>query len=113
MSAHVFHQDLPGYNPESVLHDGCAECERRSKQGMEGVLALDRDRQLRLWKGVFNLPRTSDCDARLQRELYVVAVFLEGAGISREEVSQRLNKAGLLYHTRTTQNMLDELREDS
>jgi hypothetical protein len=89
MSAHVFHEDLPDYNPESVLHDGCAECEHRSKRGMEGVLALDRDRQLRLWQGTFDPQVSSACDRRLQQELYAVAVFLNGAGITPGEVSQR------------------------
>lgn len=85
--SHVYHEGLPGYDPASVLHDGCPECEERSRRGLDGVLALDRDRQLALWQDP--VTRTSACDARLRRELYTVAVFLQGAGISPEEVAER------------------------
>lgn len=86
--SHVYHEALPGYDPQSVLHDGCPECEERSRRGLAGVLAVDRDRQLKLWQSRHGKV-TSRCDARLRRELYVVMVFLEGAGISPEEVSRR------------------------
>jgi hypothetical protein len=89
--SHVYHEGLPGYHPESILHDGCPECEERSRRGVDGVLALDRDRQLTLWRSAFGpyVGPPSSCDGRLRRELTAVAVFLEGAGISPEEVLER------------------------
>lgn len=89
--SHVYHEGLPGYHPESILHDGCPECENRSRlRGLDGVLALDHTRQLALWRSLLG-PRipTSGCDGRLRRELYGVMVFLEGAGITPEEVLER------------------------
>jgi hypothetical protein len=88
--SHAYHEGLPGYNPKSILQDGCPECEERSRRGLNGVLALDRTRQLALWQrlSVPSVP-ISDCDARLHRELYIVMVFLEGAGITPEEVLER------------------------
>jgi hypothetical protein len=89
--SHVYHEGLPGYHPESILHDGCPECEERSRRGLDGVLALTRDRQLALWRGAFGpyVRPSSSCDERLRRELTAVAVFLGGAGISPEEVAGR------------------------
>lgn len=82
---HDHHAGLPGYDEEAVLTDGCAECEERSRAGLEGLLALDRHNVNRLWLRCLDteLGRGSDkyrshCEARLGHQLYLVGVFLQG-----------------------------------
>lgn len=37
--SHDYHEGLPGFDAEHVLHDGCQECEGRT--GLGGLLQLD------------------------------------------------------------------------
>ena len=46
---HCFHPDLEGYDPKSILHDGCEECEQRSRKGVAGLLDLDSSNLELLW----------------------------------------------------------------
>lgn len=41
MSGHTYHDDLPGFDAEHILHDGCEECEGRAADPLHGLLALD------------------------------------------------------------------------
>lgn len=97
---HAFHEGLSGYDERNVLHDGCEECEERSQHGLDGLLALDAANQSTLWRymraqewadgeGLAHQP--SGCDSRMMRLLYLVAVFLERAGIRPDEVQQRMD----------------------
>ena len=47
---HDYHDGLPGYSPDQVLHDGCGECEARSKQPDGGMAYLDRLNFVRAWE---------------------------------------------------------------
>jgi hypothetical protein len=46
---HDYHDGLPGYSPEQILHDGCGECEARSKTDDHGLANLDRVNFYRAW----------------------------------------------------------------
>lgn len=54
MAAHDHHPSLPNYDSRFVLQDGCEECERRSADGLAGLLELDHE----------NLPRIFDLAER-------------------------------------------------
>lgn len=41
MPAHTYHDDLPGFDERQVLHDGCPECEHRSKDLMLALGQMD------------------------------------------------------------------------
>jgi hypothetical protein len=46
---HDYHDALPGYSEAQILHDGCGECEARSKRPDGGLGTLDRDNFVRAW----------------------------------------------------------------
>lgn len=85
---HALHERLPGYDPGSILHDHCEECEERAADALPGLTALDHntfrqawaDMLAAKWSGGAGLTRrVSDCDYRLMNALYTVAVLLERA----------------------------------
>ena len=39
---HDYHEGLPGFSEAQILHDGCGECEARSKYPDGGLAHLDR-----------------------------------------------------------------------
>jgi hypothetical protein len=47
---HDYHEGRKGYSPEQVLHDGCGECEARSKEFDGGFAHLDRFNAVRAWE---------------------------------------------------------------
>lgn len=49
MTSHDYHEDLPGYDPAQILHDGCEECEARSREPHRGITNLDSGRFIRAW----------------------------------------------------------------
>lgn len=86
--AHVYHADLPGYDPAAVFHDGCPTCEERARGGLLGLMLLDRDSFARLWAAMLGRehdvgrerPR-SGLDAIAATTLYRVGVLLERHGV--------------------------------
>ena len=46
---HNYHEALPGYHPDQILTDGCAECEWRSRREDHGIGTLDPQRFFRAW----------------------------------------------------------------
>jgi len=46
---HDYHESLPGYDPEQILHDGCGECEARAKSRNHGLATLDQQNFARAW----------------------------------------------------------------
>lgn len=50
MSVHAWHEQLPGYSPEQILHDGCGECETRAARGDHGISSLDTINFARAWQ---------------------------------------------------------------
>lgn len=46
---HDYHEGLPGYSPEQILHDGCGECEDRARSQDGGLGHLDQQNFYRAW----------------------------------------------------------------
>jgi hypothetical protein len=46
---HDYHAGLSGYSEDQLLHDGCAECERRAASPGHGIFELDSLRFARAW----------------------------------------------------------------
>lgn len=90
--SHAYHPNLEGYDERSVLHDGCATCEERANNGIQGLLYLDGSVQRRLYRkmlvseGKLEGERlgedaiSSRCDQLMTRALYHLAVLLERSG---------------------------------
>ena len=93
---HCFHPDLEGYDPKSILHDGCEECEQRSRKGVAGLLDLDSSNLELLWLRCLNDEYSghnggeeagyfrSNAERRLGYQLYLIGVLLQ----NREDVWQ-------------------------
>lgn len=82
MPAHRYHDDLPGYNANAVLQDGCPVCEERTT--LPRMLDLDPVNLYRLWERVRTRKEApSKADAEAQQTLYHVAVLVERLGIDR------------------------------
>lgn len=47
--SHTYHEKLPGYDPDQLLHDGCQECESRAKSPTLGIVSLDPERFAHAW----------------------------------------------------------------
>lgn len=50
MSAHAYHDELPGYRPDQIWHDGCPECEERGQVVYRGIGTLDHANFARAWQ---------------------------------------------------------------
>lgn len=46
---HAYHEALPGYEPEQILHDGCPECKRRGANVEIALAYMDRPTFHRAW----------------------------------------------------------------
>lgn len=44
-----YHDALPGYDPEQILHDGCGECEARAREADHGLGHLNKTNFYRAW----------------------------------------------------------------
>jgi hypothetical protein len=85
---HAYHDGLPGFHPDQILHDGCGECEARSDSRNHGIASLDRTRFPRAWRraadwnqGLLD-PRTiSAAEVPLLDVLWAVQVQLEKQGL--------------------------------
>lgn len=81
--SHAYHEKLPNYNPDSILHDGCEECEDRGNAGLDGLLELDHKNAQRAaermiaWQMRGELRPTDDSEARLLKTVYLMFVWLE------------------------------------
>jgi hypothetical protein len=92
--SHDYHDTL-GCPEDTIFYDGCEECEDRAKWGLAGLLTQDIDRVEAIWRrmltnegreadaigryGVDGGYRT-DAEARIGKELYLLAVLLERCG---------------------------------
>jgi hypothetical protein len=47
--SHDYHGELPGFDPQQILVDGCHECERRSRWNDHGISSLDPERFAEAW----------------------------------------------------------------
>lgn len=83
---HDYHEQLPGYSPGQILHDGCGECEERGKRADHGLSSLDVWSFERAWNraaawelvGVADL---SECERGLLLTLASVQRQLQQRGI--------------------------------
>ncbi len=86
VSAHDYHEGLPGYSPEQLLHDGCGECEARGKDLGVAIGSLDRSRFMRSWDraaqfGREGLSDVSNAELPLLRVLWALEIKLELRGV--------------------------------
>ena len=88
MAAHDYHDALPGYNDEQILHDGCAECEARSTSRNHGIAHLDPSNFVHAWRraaewnqGELDNSTISQAEMPLLDVLWAVQVKLEGHGL--------------------------------
>ena len=83
---HDYHDGLDGYSPEQILHDGCAECEARSKETAGGLAYLDKTNFVRAWKraaewnqhGLLDL---AESEITLLQTLWIIQIKLESFGV--------------------------------
>lgn len=85
--SHDYHEGLPGYHPAQILHDGCAECEARSRSRNLGIADLDRQQFIRAWRraadwnqGLLDDP-ISQAEGPLLDVLWATQVQLERHGL--------------------------------
>lgn len=83
---HDYHDALPGYRPEQLLHDGCGECEARAARSDHGLANLDAGRFERAWQraaqlGQKGLPGMSNAEHELLSMLWLIQVKLETRGV--------------------------------
>ena len=84
---HDYHEGLPGFHPEQILHDGCGECERRGKDPNLALEHLDRGNFNRAWVRAAEWQKYSRAEhiavaeTELLRTLWMVQVRLEVFGI--------------------------------
>lgn len=86
--SHDYHDDLPGFSPDQLLHAGCGECEARAEKPDGGIGHLDPARfahawwRASVWKGnAGNLPDLDGAEIRMLAALWAVQVQLEQLGI--------------------------------
>jgi len=86
--SHGYHEGLPGYTPQQILHAGCAECEARAREHSHGLAHLDQHRFAYAWQraaqwrsGTGNLPDLDQAEIPLLEMLWSVQIQLERFGI--------------------------------
>jgi len=82
---HDYHEELPGYDPAQILHDDCAECEKRSEHQDHGISNLDRPTFAHAWDRAaqwnqLGLSGVSYAEVPLLNTLWAVQVQLERYG---------------------------------
>ena len=50
MGVHAYHEELDGYSPAQIWHDGCPECEDRGAHVWRGIGHLDHHNFARAWQ---------------------------------------------------------------
>lgn len=83
--SHDFHEELPGFSPAQILHDGCGECEQRARREDRGISSLDPDNYRRAVVRAEQLERdglydASDAEMPLLRVLAAVRYQRLAAG---------------------------------
>jgi hypothetical protein len=87
VSTHGYHEGLPGFSPEQILHTGCAECEWRGQNVSEAIVRLDGRNFARAWKRAADwntaagAPAICEAEAPLLRVLWSLQLQFERLGI--------------------------------
>lgn len=97
---HDYHEGLPGYSPDQILHDGCGECEARSQEPGGGIVRLDRTNFARAWVRAaqwnqIGLPDIARAEVPLLNTLWAVQLQLENYGgftAIITEIGQQVNR---------------------
>jgi hypothetical protein len=91
-TTHDYHPGLPGYHPDQILHDGCAECERRGANVETAIGSMDHKRFEKAWlrtadqrastppSGDRGGPR-SVAESKVLDAIWAIQVHLENRGI--------------------------------
>lgn len=82
--SHAYHEGLPHYNPDALLHDGCPECEERAAEGIGAINSMDWrrgrcavERAVAYNRGDLERPVTDASEARFLNALWNVLVWLQ------------------------------------
>lgn len=85
---HNYHEGLPGFHPDQIWVDGCAECEDRGSRPQHGVEYLDVNNLNRAmhraieWNArAHGDMHISSAEADLLNSLYSMAVVMERLGV--------------------------------
>jgi hypothetical protein len=85
---HDYHEGLPGYSPEQLLHAGCGECDQRAAEPSGGLAHLDMTQFARAWHRAEAyrdspelLPDLDPAEVRMLSALWAVQVQLERFGV--------------------------------
>jgi hypothetical protein len=83
---HAYHEGLPGYSPDQILHDGCPVCEDRAASRNLGLATLDMRAFARAWARAaeYNrrgLPDLSKAEMPMLDVLWAVQCQLEIHGV--------------------------------
>lgn len=105
MATHVYHDNLPGFDPRNILHDGCPECEARAADPLRvGLPSLDTNNRLLIWQRM-RIVQLADqghvlanevnefmsrCDFKLTQALYYISLFTSRADFSPDEIENGL-----------------------
>lgn len=84
--SHDYHEQLPGFSPAQVLHDGCRECEHRALRSDHGMASLDTANFARAWSRAAQWNKSGLADVAvaeipLLSVLWAVQVQLERIGV--------------------------------
>ena len=84
--SHDYHEAHPSYSPAQVLHDGCGECDMRSRMPNVAIGHLDPVRFAAAWHRAADFGRgqvddASDAEVPVLHLLWAVQVQLERRGI--------------------------------
>jgi len=84
---HAYHEKLPGFAPDQILHDGCDECEERAQRTDHGLSSLDSSNFALAWRRAaqFNqrgLADVSYAEMPLLNTLWSVQLHFERRGIA-------------------------------
>lgn len=80
MAVHAYHEELPGYSPEAILHHGCDECADRA--GIHGLAFLDWKNSRRAVERAIKWNRgelfdVNETEAGLLNAIWTMLVFIQ------------------------------------
>lgn len=86
MSAHGYHEGLPGYSAAQVLHDGCEECAYRSQEPSQAIARFDRAHFATAWRRAAEWNRSgladiAEAEVPVFRVLWATQLQLERLGV--------------------------------
>jgi len=82
---HDYHEQLPGFSPNQLLHDGCEECETRAAGPSHGIANLDRTNFVLAWHRATEwnrsgLPDLANAERPMLNAIWAIQLQLERYG---------------------------------